>query len=109
MLFLHRKLRENWIKKYEKLVTDGEINEIREELNTYEIESNLVNRVIPKPQKLCKSSGRNIHFMRPRYISAGRTTKFSFAFNPRKSFEEINLIPISQTGYILKIDGTRNR
>ena len=37
--------------KNEKLVVEGEINEIGEELN---IESNLVNKVISKPKSLVK-------------------------------------------------------
>ena len=34
------------------MVVDGEINEIREEFNIGEIESNVVNNVIPKPEDL---------------------------------------------------------
>jgi len=46
-------------------------------------------------------------FMSPRYVAVGRTTNFSFEFIPKKttSYEEISLIPISQIGYILNIDG----
>jgi len=37
-------------KKFEKMLTDKENNEIGEELNVNEIESDLVNNVIPKPK-----------------------------------------------------------
>jgi len=76
---------------------DEENNEIGEELNIDEIESNLVNNVVLKSEEWDKSSRRNMHFMRPRYVSAGRTTNFSFGFIPRKvtSYEEIIFTPIS--------------
>ena len=35
-------------KKYGKMLFEDEINEIKEELNTYEIVSNLANNVVPK-------------------------------------------------------------
>ena len=49
--------------------------------------------------------------MRPKYAPRRRATNFSYEFIPRKatSFEEISLTPISQTFYILNIDGARNR
>ena len=98
-------------KKFGKMVSDGEINEIGEELNIDEIETNLLNDVIPKPEEFGKSPQRNTYFMRRRYVPAGCTTNFSFGFIPRKtaSFEDIDLTLISQTGYILDIDGARNR
>jgi len=84
---------------------------LEEELNIDEIESNLVNNVVPKPEEWDESTSRNIQFLRPRYVLVGRTTNFSFGFISRKtiSYEEISLTPISQIGYILNIDGTRNR
>ena len=62
-------------------------------------------------KNFCEPSGRNTNFIRPRYVPTGRTINFSFGFIPRKitTFEEIGLTPINQTGYILNIDGTRNR
>jgi len=76
-----------------------------------EIENNLVNNVIPKLEEWGESSRRNNQFLRPRYVSVGRITNFPFGITPRKttSYEEIGLTPISQTGYILNIDGARNR
>jgi len=54
---------------------------------------------------------KNTQFLRPRYILAGRTTNFSFGSVPRKttSYEELSLTLISQTSYILNIDGVRSR
>jgi len=45
------------------------------------------------------------------YVPVGRTINFFFGFIPRKTttFEEIDLTPISQIGYILNVDGARNR
>jgi len=81
------------------MVFDDEINKIREALNIDEIESNLVSNVVPKFEEFDEPSRRNIHFMRPKCVSAGRTTNFFFLFIPRKitTFEEIGLTPISQT------------
>ena len=86
-------------------------SELKEELNLSEIEVNLVHNGVPKPEKFGESSRRNTHFMKPRYISMRHTTKFFFGFDPRKTttFEEIDLTPISQTGYILNINGACNR
>ena len=97
--------------KYGKMTVENEINEIGEELDLYETEINLVNNVIPKPEEFGDPSRRNTHFLRPRYVPAERTSNFSFWFIPRKTttYEEIDLTPISQTGYILNIDGARNR
>ena len=91
--------------------TENEINEIEEEIDMYETKTNLVNNVVPKPEEFGEPSRRNIHFMRPRYIPIGRTINFSFGFIPRKTtnYEEIDLAPISQTGYILNIDETHDR
>jgi len=49
--------------------------------------------------------------MRPRYVPIGNTTYFYFLFTPREttSFEDNSFIPINQTGYILNIDGARDR
>ena len=93
------------------MINENEINEIGEEIDLYETETNLVNNVVPKPEEFGKSPTRNTHFLRPRYVPAGRTSNFSFGFIPRKitTYEEIGLSPIGQTGYILNIDGARNR
>ena len=93
-------------KKLDKNLLEEENNEVGEE-----IETNLVNNVVPKPEEWGESSRWNSQFLRPRYISVGRTTNFFFGFTPRKttSYEEIGLTPISQTGYILNINGARNR
>ena len=84
---------------------------IGEELELGKTETNLVNNVVPKPEEFCEPSRRNTNFLRSRCIPVGRTSNFSFAFIPRKltTYEEIGLISISQTGYILNIDGARNR
>jgi len=86
-------------------------NEINEELHLREIETNLINNVVPKPQEFGEPSRTKSHFMRPRYVPAGHITNFSFGFISRKTatFEEIGLTPISQIGYILNIAGARNR
>ena len=55
-------------KEYGKMVVENEINEIREELDLSEIEINLVNNVVPKAEEFGKSSRRNTHFIRPRYV-----------------------------------------
>ena len=93
------------------MLTDEENNEMGEELNVDGIKSNLINNFVPKPEEFDESSRRNNHFMRRRYVLVGRTTIFSFGFIPRKttSGDEFSLIPISQIGYILNIDGARNR
>ena len=98
-------------KKYSKIINENEINEIGEEIDLYETETNLVKNVVPKPEEFDRPSRRNTHFLRPRYVPAGRTNNFSFGFIPRKTitYEEIGLALISQTGYILNIDGARNR
>ena len=84
-------------KKYGKMAIEDEINEIGKELDLGEIETNLVNIVIPKPEEFGEPSRRSIHFLRPRYVPVECTTNFSFRFIPRKTtpFEEIDLIPIS--------------
>jgi len=99
-------------KKFEKKLLEEENNEVGEELNIDKTEFNLANNVVPKPQEWSESSRRNTQFLKPRYGQAGRTTNFSFGFIPRKtiSYEKISHTPISYTaGYILNIDGTRNR
>ena len=49
--------------------------------------------------------------MRPRHVPAEQITNFAFGFIPRETmtFEEIVFTPISQTGYIINIDGACNR
>jgi len=98
-------------KKYGKMIAENEINEIEEEIDLHETETNLVNNVVSKTKEFGEPSRRNTHFLRPRYVPAGRTNNFSFGFVPRKTitYEEIGLTPISQTGYILNTDGARNR
>ena len=93
------------------MIAKNEINEMGEEIYLYGPQANLVNNVIPKPEEFGEPSRRNTHFLRPRYVPAGRTSNFSFGFIPRKTitYEEIGLTPISQTSYILNIDGARNR
>ena len=92
------------------MTVEDEINEIGGEIELYKIETNLVKNVVPKPEEFGESSRRNTHFLRPKYVLVGRTSN-SFGFIPRKAtiFDEIGLTPISQTGYILNINGTRNR
>jgi len=99
-------IRKKLDKTLEKKILEEENNEVGEEIKT-----NFVNNVVPKLEEWDESSRRNSQFLRPRYASAGKTTNFSFGFTPRKttSYEEIDLTPISQTGYILNIDGARNR
>ena len=89
-----------------KPLEEEENNEVGEE-----VDINLVKNVVPKPDEWGESSRGNTRFLRPRYVPTGRTTNFSFGFVPRKTtaYEEISLTPISQTGYILNIDGARNR
>ena len=81
------------------MTVEDEINEIGEELDLGEIETNLVNNVVHKPEEFDESSRRNTHFIRPTYVPTGCATNFSFGFIPRKTttFEEIDLILISQT------------
>ena len=45
-------------KKYGKMVFDDEINEIGQYINMDEIESNLINNVIPKPEEFDELSRR---------------------------------------------------
>ena len=70
MRYLQKKLENNWIKKYDKIIDEDEINEIGEELNLGEIETNRVNNVVPKPKEFREPSRRNTHFIRPRCIPA---------------------------------------
>ena len=46
MLLFQKKLGENWIKKYEKLVAENEIDKIGKELNNSKFDSNLVNNIM---------------------------------------------------------------
>jgi len=77
------------------VVVEDEINEIGEELNLSEIETNLVNNVVPKPEEFDEPSGRNAYFIRPRYVSVGRTTNFSFEFISRK-LQPLKKLALSQ-------------
>jgi len=63
-------------KKFEKKILE-ENNEVGEELNIDEIESNLVNSVVPKPEEWGESYRRNTQFLRLRHILIGRTTNFT--------------------------------
>ena len=89
------------------MVVGDEINEIGEEIDLHETETNLVNNLVPKHEEFGELSRRNTHFLRPRYVPPGCTINFSFGFVLRKAniFKEINLTLISQTRYILNIDG----
>ena len=93
------------------MTNENEINEIGEEIHLYETKTNLAKNVIPKPEEFDEPSRRNTHFLKPRYIPTRRTNNFSFEFIARKTttYEKIDLAPISQTRYILNIDGTHNR
>ena len=93
------------------MTAEDEINKIGEEIDLYETEANLVNNIVPKPKEFGEPSYRNTHFLRPRYILPRRTINFSFGFVLRKTttFEEIDLSSISQTEYIVIIDGAHNR
>ena len=93
------------------MTIEDEINEIGEELDFGEIETNLVNNVVPKSKEFGEPSRRNTHFIRHKYVTARCTINFSFGFIPRKTitFEEAGLTPISQTGNILNIDESHNR
>ena len=84
-VLLLEEVRRKLNKKYSKLIVEDEINEIGEKLDLSEIETNLVNNVVPKPEEFGEPSRRNTHFTKPRYISAGRTANFSFGFIPRKT------------------------
>ena len=84
MFYHQRKIRRKLDKKYGKTIAENEINEIGEEIDLYETETNLVNNFVPKPEEFGEPSRRNTHFLRPRYVPAGRTNNFSFGFVPRK-------------------------
>ena len=66
-------------KKYNKMT--NKINKIEEEIDLYETETNLVKNVIPKPKEFDEPSRRNTHFLRPRYVLAGRTSNFCFGLS----------------------------
>ena len=65
------------------MIEENESNEIGEEID--ETETNLVNDVVPKPEEFGEPSKRNAHFLKPRYVPAGRTNNFSFGFVPSKT------------------------
>ena len=71
-------------KKYGKMIAKNKINEMGEEIDLYELETNLVNNVIPKPEEFGDPSIRNTHFLRPRYVPAGRTSNFSSGLSQGK-------------------------
>ena len=71
-------IRKKLDKKYGKMT--NEINEIGEEIDLYEIETNLVKNVVPKLEEFGEPSKRNAHFLRPRYVPVGRTNNSSFGF-----------------------------
>ena len=98
-------------KKYGKMTIENEINEIGEKIDLYEMETNLVKNVVPKPEEFGEPFRRNTHFLKPKYIPVGCTSNFSFWFILRKTntYEGIGLTPISQTRYILNIDRACNR
>ena len=52
------------------MTVEDEINEIREEIDLYKIETNLVKNIVPKSEEFGEPSRRNTHFLRPRYIPA---------------------------------------
>jgi len=90
-------IRKKLDKKFGKKLLEEGNNEVGEELNIGKIESNLVNNVVPKLEEWGESSRRNTQFLRPGYVSVGRTTNFSLGFMPRKttSYKEISFTPIS--------------
>ena len=97
-MFSHKINKEKKLdKKFRKKLLEEENNEVGEELNIDKIESNLVNNVVPKLEEWGESSRRNAEFLRPRYVSVGRTTNFSSRFILRKitSYEDVSLTPIS--------------
>ena len=61
-------------------MAESEINKIGEVLNIDELESNLIDNVTLKPNEFGESCRRNTHFMRPKYIAAGRTINFYVGF-----------------------------
>ena len=67
------------------MTNENEINEIGEKIDLYERETNLVKNVVHKPEEFGEPSRRNTHFLRPRFVPAGRTNNFSFEFVPRKT------------------------
>jgi len=69
-------------KKYGKMINENEINEIGEEID--ETETNLVNNVVPKPEEFGEPSRKNTHFLRPRYVPAGRTSNFFWGLSQGK-------------------------
>ena len=78
------------------MTVENEINEIGEEVDLYQIETNLVNNVISKSEEFDEPSRRNTHFLRPKYVPIGRTTNFSFGFVVRKTttFEKMILLQL---------------
>ena len=92
------------------MVLDDESNQIGEEFNINEIEFNLVNNIVSKPEELSEPSRRNIRFLRQVRCSR-MCNQFFLGFIPRKTatFEKISLTLISQTGCNLNIDGAYNR
>ena len=81
------------LKKNGKMTNEDEINEIGEEIDLYETETNLIKNIVPKLEEFGGPSRRNTHFLRPRYVPAGRASNFFFGFIPRKitTFEKMVL------------------
>ena len=46
------------------MTTEDDINEVGEELDLGEMETNLVNNVVPNPEEFGEPSRRNTHFIR---------------------------------------------
>jgi len=57
-VLLLEEIRRKLDEKYGKMVNENEINEIGEEIDIYEIETNLVKNVVPKPKEFGEPSRR---------------------------------------------------
>jgi len=64
------------------MINENESNKIGEEID--ETETNLVSNVVPKPEEFDEPSRRDTHFLRPRYVPAGRTSNFSLGLSQEK-------------------------
>lgn len=103
------KIRKMFDKKLGKMVLDEESNEVGEKIEDEPLEINLVNNMIPKPERFGVSSGTNHNYMKTKTISS-RTNSFGFKFIQTPNVrEEVTLQPISQTSFILNLDGMKNR
>ena len=70
------------------MMAEIEINKTSEKLNTDDFKSNVVNYVISRIETFHETSRRNTHFIRPRYVSVRRVTRF--ISNKATFFEEIS-------------------